>query len=73
MGIETLYEGQPTNQELNQAWTAAIECEGMAGIFSNLLLELRTLRDKRTTWYGKDENNLRYSLDKYLRHHFPNS
>lgn len=70
MGIETLYEGQPSNSELEQAWTAAIECEGLGGIHSNLLLDLRELRNKRTTWSGKDENNLRYSLDNYLRHYF---
>lgn len=29
--------------------------------------ELIRLRDLKTTWYGKAENDLRFSIDAYLR------
>lgn len=57
---------QPTDQELNSAWTNAINMEGSGAAFSSAIQELRRLRNLRTTWYGSSENNLRSSLSKYL-------
>lgn len=63
-------ENQPSIDELTMAWTRAIESEGIGGAGSEYKLELRRLRDLRTTWFG-DENKLRYALDNYLRGEMP--
>lgn len=60
---------QPSIDALNVQWTRAIEVEDMPGIHSDACLELRKLRDARTTWLGESENALRRALDGYLAHY----
>ena len=60
---------QPSIDALNVQWTCAIEVEGMPGIHSDACIELRKLRDARTTWMGARENELRRALDNYLTHY----
>lgn len=58
---------QPSHDDLHRAWSAAIECEGLGGARSETLQTLIRLRDRKTTWFGSEENNLRVSLDNYIR------
>lgn len=58
---------QPTADEINRAWTVAIECEGIGGARAESVGELLKLRRAKTTWVGPDENKLRFALDDYLR------
>ena len=62
---------QPTADQISQAWTYAIEAENIGGARSQTLIELKELRDKKTTWCGKYENDLRFSVDRYLESKFP--
>lgn len=59
-------DGQPTYEALSMAWTHAIECEGIPGARAETRLQLATLRDRKTTWSGKAENDLRFAIDRYL-------
>jgi hypothetical protein len=55
---------QPTNAELEHAmWTARRDW-ACAGI--DVKSELRELRERRTTWCGPEECELRNRIDKYL-------
>ena len=58
---------QPTDDELNRAWTDAIYAQDIPGAYSQAIQELRALRDKRTTWVG-EELKLRAALDAFLAH-----
>lgn len=60
---------QPTNEELNSAWTNAINLEGSGAEFSAAILELTEIRNKRSTWFGSEENKLRRALNDYLDHY----
>ena len=57
---------QPTIQELQTAWTICIELEGIAGAQSQAKIDLRRIRDRKHTWVGKQENELRFAIDRYL-------
>lgn len=57
---------QSTIDDLQQAWTRAIEAESIPGARSEYMYELQRLRDSKTTWVGKEENELRFALDRYL-------
>lgn len=58
---------QPTADEISQAWTLAIECDGIAGARAAAQAELIRLRNLKTTWVGPEENKLRFALNDYLR------
>ena len=58
---------QPTADEINQAWTRAIECQDIGGARSESMGELIRLRNLKTTWAGPEENKLRFALDDFLR------
>jgi len=60
---------QPTDEELHVAWTNAINMEGEGAAFSAAIQELTELRNKRSTWYGSEENELRRALNDYLDHY----
>ena len=62
---------QPTNDELHEAWAAAIHAQGIPGAYGEAMQNLRVLRERRTTWFGERENNLRKSLDNYLKRFLP--
>ncbi len=59
-------EGQPTIDDLQLAWTNAISAEGIGGAQSETRAKLQELRNKRTTWLGKSQYDLRLCLDSYL-------
>lgn len=60
---------QPTINDLNEAWTAAIECEDIGGAFGMNLLALRDIRNARVTWDGEYEESLRDAVDRYLAYY----
>ena len=60
-------EQQPTADEIRIAFGIAIELEGIAGAQSQAKVDLKRIRDRKTTWVGVDENRLRFAVDKYLR------
>ena len=57
---------QPTDDELRAAWTDAINAESMLGSLAPRN-ELAELRNRRTTWVGAQQINLRFAIDAYLR------
>ena len=59
---------EPTYEELNRLWTAAIECEGIGGSSMETLAALYEARMKKFSWVGKEECRLRFALDAYLEH-----
>ena len=58
---------QPTYEDLMRAWNSAIVCQDIGGSRAETMQELIALRERKTTWVGKEENNLRFALDAYLR------
>jgi hypothetical protein len=64
---EALLGSQPSIQQLQDAWTAAIHAQDIPGARAQTLAELSRLRFERTTWFGERENSLRVSLDLYLQ------
>jgi hypothetical protein len=62
----TALDGQPSDFDLIRAFDRAIESEGIGGAYSEYMLELRRLRELRSTWFGEQENKLRRSIDAYL-------
>jgi hypothetical protein len=58
--------GQPTIVGLHKAWSSCIDAEGIPGARSETRIELQRLRNMKTTWFGKKENDLRIYLDSYL-------
>ncbi len=63
----TSIQSEPTLQELHSAWTSALETEDIPGARADSLRALQTLRNQKATWVGKEENDLRFALDRYLR------
>ncbi len=59
---------EPTYDELNRLWTAAIECEGIGGASAQARQELIAARQKKFTWIGGRECNLRIAIDRYIEH-----
>ena len=57
---------QPTIQELQTAWTIAIELEGIAGAQSQAKIDLKRIRDRKKTWVGEEESRIRFAIDRYL-------
>ena len=57
---------EPSIDELNKLWTAAIECSDCIGASSQLLRDLYDARMKKHSWVGPKENQLRFALDSYL-------
>lgn len=60
-------DAQPTVEQLQRAWTRAIEMEEIPGARGETWQKLFLLREAKHTWVGKEENDLRFSLDSYLR------
>lgn len=62
--------GQPTIDEISEAWGVAIDMEGtpMAGSY---LYELRQLFSRRTTWIGVEQLSLRSAVRRYLAGDWP--
>lgn len=58
---------QPTIEELRRAWTDAIYGKDIPGYRTESHQILLDLRNKKHTWVGKEENDLRFALDNYLR------
>ena len=58
---------QPTYEDLMRAWNNAIVCQDIGGSRAETMQELIALRERKTTWLGKEENDLRCALDAYLR------
>ena len=50
---------QPTIEELRIAFSLAKEIQSTH--------DLKRIRDRKTTWYGRDELELRREIDTYLR------
>lgn len=59
-------ELEPTADELQAAWTAAINAEGIPGAQAQAFQDLLAMRNRKWTWYGERENNLRFALDRYI-------
>lgn len=57
---------QPTYLELSLAWTEAIDAESIGGARAESLQKLKALRDRKTTWVGRCENDLRSAIDDYI-------
>ena len=57
---------EPSIDELNKLWTAAIECSDCIGASSQLLRDLYDERMKKHSFVGKKECELRFALDAYL-------
>ena len=58
---------QPSYDDLLRAWNEAIVCADIGGSRAETMQELIALRERKTTWFGKEENDLRLALDAYLR------
>lgn len=61
-------KAEPTADELNSLWTAAIECEGIGGSSMETLHALYDARVKKFSWVGTYEIGLMFSLDNYLEY-----
>lgn len=59
-------DNQPTIQEIQSAWTDALNYQDIIGAKGETREELIRLRKAKHTWVGKDENDLRFALDAYL-------
>jgi hypothetical protein len=57
---------EPSIEELHVAWTDAIASEEIPGAASETLLILKELRNRKYTWFGKRECELRIVLNKYI-------
>ena len=60
-------EGPPSNDEINRAWTAAIESESIGGARAETMQTLMRIRNARTTWFGAEETDLRFAVDRYIK------
>lgn len=58
---------QPTIDELKAAVDNLSQCLGIAGSQSEAMQHLSALRNRKTTWCGKEENELRFIIDIALR------
>jgi len=57
---------QPTLIEIDQAYTEALQCDGDIDNSAATKQRLAELRDRKTTWVGKDENLLRLKIDEFI-------
>ena len=58
---------QPTNEQILIAFENAKLFEGLPAFASETHERLHFVRSMRHTWVGKEENDLRFALDNYLR------
>lgn len=58
---------QPSIDDVMRAWNAAIQCEGIGGARAETMMELIYIRNRKTTWLGKYENDMRFAIDNYIR------
>ena len=58
---------QPTLQELEAAFNNCCLAAGIGGAHAEAIQELRRLRNLKTTWVFKKENDFRFMVDRYLR------
>jgi len=67
--FDTLEEIQPTASDLRKEFDNALLLECIffpTDRYTNSLLKLKELRDKKTIWYGMCEERLRDQIDDYL-------
>lgn len=57
---------QPTFNELNAAVNDVFQVIDIPGSRMSAIIALAELRNKKTTWVGKNENDLRFAIDKLL-------
>jgi len=53
---------EPTAEQVEREWDICIQMDGECGTFYNLV----DIRQKKFTWLGKKENDLRIAIDKYI-------
>jgi hypothetical protein len=58
---------EPHIDDVVRAWNAAIQCEGIGGSRAETMQELIAIRNRKTTWFGKYENDMRFAIDNYIR------
>ena len=58
---------QPPIDDVVRAWNAAIQCESIGGSRAETMMELIEIRNRKTTWFGKYENDMRFAIDNYIR------
>lgn len=58
---------EPTADELHIAWNICIQLQDIPGAGTGALIDLKRIRDRKTTWSGKSEIYLMFALDNYLR------
>ena len=59
---------EPTFDDINGLWKAAIACEEVVGASRATLANLYEARMKKFGWVGKEEGELRFAVDRYLEH-----
>jgi hypothetical protein len=57
---------QPTVSQLKQALSEVYACAGFRPSQAAAIADLRVLREKKHTWVGAEENELRFLLDDVL-------
>jgi len=57
---------EPNYEDIQKAWTEAIESEEIGGARAESRQKLQVLRNNKYTWIGDKENSLRICIDKYL-------
>lgn len=57
---------EPTIQQIQSAWTDALNCQDIIGAKGETREVLIQLRKAKHTWVGSEENNFRVALDAYL-------
>lgn len=63
------FVSEPTNFDLTNALDNAESCDRHYRGRTETRRALLKLRNKRTTWVGAEEYELRYEIDRYLRKH----
>lgn len=58
--------GEPTADQISDAWTKAIELANIPGAGTTARHALSVLRGKKHRWFGQHEVELRASVDRYL-------
>lgn len=59
-------ETHPTYEELRSALNDYAICTGVLGAEIEARNQLISLRSKKTTWVGKEENDLRFAIDNAI-------
>jgi hypothetical protein len=59
---------EPSIEEIKTAFDEAINasCSDCQGWKSESIHNLRTIRNKKTTWVFEEENKLRFAIDRFL-------